>query len=178
GSIDFFRANRRQILITRSASVPDYTALELPLENLGKVDNSGIEVVLNHQGAVGDVNYTMGGNFTYNRNKVVFMDEPRNVNPYRAQEGHPMDSWVVYKTAGLYQSQEEIDNSPHLQGTKPGDIRYVDMNGDGEITGDDQVRMYTSPIPEIQFGFNVGANYRGFELAAFFNGQARAQTML
>jgi len=178
GSIDYFQANRRQILITRSASVPDYTALELPLENLGKVDNSGIEVVLNHQGAAGNVNYTVGGNFTYNRNKVVFMDEPQNVNPYRAQEGHPMDSWVVYKTDGLYKTQEEIDNSPHLQGTKPGDIRYVDMNGDGQITGDDQVRMYTSPIPEIQFGFNIGTNYKGFELAAFFNGQARAQTML
>lgn len=178
GSVDYFQANRRQILITRSASVPDYTALELPMENLGKVDNSGVEVVLNYQGAAGNVNYTFGGNFTYNRNKVVFMDEPLNVNPYRAQEGHPMDSWVVYKTAGLYQSQEEIDNSPHLQGTKPGDIRYVDVNGDGEITGDDQVRMYTSPIPEIQFGFHLGANYKGFEISTLFNGQARATTQL
>ncbi|MEX2592596.1 MAG: TonB-dependent receptor [Anditalea sp.] len=177
-NIDYFYEKRRQILIARSASVPDYTALELPLENLGKVDNEGVELVLNHQRRMGVLNYHIGGNLTYNHNEIVFMDEPQNVSPYRAQEGHPMDSWVVYKTDGLYTSQEEIDNSPHIQGTKPGDIKYVDVNGDGMITGDDQIRKYTSPIPKIQFGLNMGLNYKGFEFNAVFSGQAKAETML
>lgn len=177
-SVDYFKENRKKILITRSASVPDYTALELPLENLGKVNNEGLEVLLNYRGKLSEVTYNIGGNFTYNNNKIVFMDEPKNVNPYRAQEGHPMDSWVVYRTDGLYQSQAEIDDSPHLQGTKPGDIKYIDVNGDGSITGDDQVRLYTSPIPKIQFGFNLGLNYKDVEFSAFFSGQAKAETML
>ncbi|WP_344979811.1 TonB-dependent receptor [Compostibacter hankyongensis] len=177
-SLDYFRAKRRQILITRSESVPQYTALELPLENLGKVNNEGLEMIVSHKGSIGKLNYTVGGNLTYNHNEIVFMDEPKGVPSYMRQEGHPMDSWVVYETDGLYESQEEIDQSPHIQGTKPGDIKYRDVNDDGQITGDDQVRKYTSPIPQLQFGMNLGLSYRGFELNAFFSGQAKAQTML
>jgi len=177
-NVDYFYEKRRQILITRSASVPAYTALELPLENLGKVDNEGVEMALNHRRQVGDFSYNVGGNLTYNHNSIVFMDEPKDVAPYRQQEGHPMGSWVVYQTDGLYQTQEEIDNSPHLQGTKPGDIKYIDVNGDGFITGDDQIRKFTSPIPKIQYGLFAGASYRGFELNAVFTGQAQAETML
>src|SRR5690606_31802379 len=129
-NVDYFYEKRRQILITRSASVPDYTALELPLENLGKVDNRGVEAVVNHQRQIGEFSYNLGGNLTYNDNKIVFMDEPQDVAPYRKQEGRPMGSWVVYQTDGLYRTQEEINNSAHLQGTKPGDIKYVDVNGD------------------------------------------------
>ncbi|MEO7047454.1 MAG: TonB-dependent receptor [Ferruginibacter sp.] len=177
-SIDYFSSDRSQILITRTASVPDYTALSLPFENLGKVNNRGVELSLNHQGHLKELSYNIGGNFTYNNNKVIFLDEPKNVTSYRAQEGHPMDSWVVYKTDGLYKSQDEIDKSPHFQGTKPGDIKYVDVNGDGVITGDDKIRKYTSPIPKIQFGFNVGMKYKQFEFSAFFSGQAKAETMI
>ncbi|PSR54037.1 TonB-dependent receptor [Adhaeribacter arboris] len=177
-SVDYFKSKRSQILITRSESVPEYTALELPLENLGEVDNEGVEVALNHQGNVGELKYNLGGNLTYNKNKIVFMDEPKDVPPYRAQEGHPLNSWVVYKTDGLYRSEDEITNSPHIPGTKPGDIKYVDVNGDGQINGNDQVRKYTSPIPRIQYGFNVGMAYKAFELNAVFSGQAKAETML
>ncbi len=106
------------------------------------------------------------------------MDEPQDVPSYRAQEGHPLNSWVVYKTDGLYQSEDEINTTLHLAGTKPGDIKYVDINGDGVITGDDQIRKYTSPIPQIQFGFNIGMQYKAFELNAVFSGQAKAETML
>jgi TonB-linked SusC/RagA family outer membrane protein len=177
-NIDYFHAKRSQILITRTASVPEYTALALPLENLGEVDNEGIELGLNHQGHLGEVNYSLGGNLTYNHNEIVFMDEPQTVSPYRKQEGHPMNSWVVYTTDGLYHTEEEINNTPHLAGTKPGDIKYIDVNGDGQITGDDQVRKYTSPTPQVQFGFNVGLRYKAFEFNALFNGQAKAETML
>lgn len=177
-SVDYFKSKRSQILITRSESVPEYTALELPLENLGEVDNEGVEVALNHQGNVGELKYNLGGNLTYNKNKIVFMDEPKDVPPYRAQEGHPLNSWVVYKTDGLYRSEDEITNSPHIPGTKPGDIKYVDVNGDGQINGNDQIRKYTSPIPRIQYGFNVGMAYKAFELNAVFSGQAKAETML
>jgi TonB-dependent starch-binding outer membrane protein SusC len=177
-NLDLFHSKRRQILITRSASVPDYTALELPLENLGKVDNKGVELGLNHQGHIGAFNYYAGGNLTYNHNEIVFMDEPKEVPAHMAQEGHPMNSWVVYKTDGLYMTQEEINNSPHLAGTKPGDIKYIDVNQDGKITGDDRVRKYTSPIPKVQYGFQVGMSYKAFEMNAVFNGQAKAETML
>ncbi|MCF7740252.1 MAG: TonB-dependent receptor [Candidatus Marinimicrobia bacterium] len=177
-NLDYFDEKRRQILITRSESVPDYTALELPEENLGKVDNRGIELQLGHNNTIGEITYSVGGNFTYNHNEIVYMDEPQDVPDYREKEGHPMDSWVVYKTDGIYETQEEIDNSVHHQGAQPGDIKIIDMNGDGKIDGDDMYRKYTSPIPEIQFGFNVGIEYKGLQVNALFQGQAKAETMI
>ena len=175
-NFDYFFEKRRDILITRSESVPDYTALELPDENLGKVNNSGIEFSLGHNNKVGNVDYHINGNFTYNHNEIIFLDEPENVSEYRKQEGHPMDSWVVYKTDGIFNTQQEIDNTEAtIPGTKPGDIKYVDINGDGEITGDDRYRKYTSRTPEIQYGLDLGMRYKGFEFNAFLQGQTKAE---
>jgi len=178
-NFDYFFEKRRNILITRSESVPDYTALELPQENLGKVNNSGIELLLNHQNKVGVVNYYISGNFTYNHNEIVYMDEAENIPEYRKKEGHPMHSFVVYVTDGIFNTQEEIENAEAtLPGTKPGDLKYVDISKDGIINNNDMIRKYTSPIPEIQFGLNAGMQYKGFELNVLFQGQGNAETMM
>jgi TonB-dependent starch-binding outer membrane protein SusC len=178
-NLDYFYEKRRHILIKRSESVPDYTALVLPDENLGKVDNQGIEFKINYENNIGNVNYNVGGQFTYNHNEIVYMDEAKDVPNYRKKEGHPIDSWVVYKTDGIFNTQEEIENADAiLSGTKPGDIKYVDIDGDGEITSDDMIRKYTSPIPEIQFGLNAGIQYKGFGFRAFLQGQTNAEVMI
>lgn len=174
-SVDVFTEKRRDILIARNASVPDYTALTLPDENLGKVNNKGIEFSVNHENTVGAVNYHVGGNLTYNKDKIVFMDEAKDIPDYQRKEGHPMDSWLVYQADGLFRSQAEIDHYPHMPGTQPGDIRYVDVDGDGEITGNDKVRKYSSATPRAQFGFNAGAGFKRFSLDIFFQGQAGAE---
>ncbi|MBS3771049.1 MAG: TonB-dependent receptor [Bacteroidales bacterium] len=179
-NLSYFYEKRRDILISRAAEIPDYTGLSLPDENLGKVDNRGIELELEHQNTVGaNFRYNLGGNFSYNHNEIVYMAEPKDVPEFREQEGHPMDSWVVYKTDGIFNTQEEVDNTEaKLSGTKPGDIKYVDVNGDGEITGDDRVRRFTSQTPKIQFGFNTGMEYKGFRLNAFWQGQAKAENFI
>jgi len=178
-NLDYFNDKRRKILIYRNASVPSYTGLSLPQENLGKVDNSGIELQLNYQHNLGDLQYNIGGNFSYNHNEIVFMDEAQNIPDYRKNEGHPMDSWLVYKTDGIFHNQEEVDNTDaKLSGTKPGDIKYVDLNGDGEITGEDRYRKYTSQTPKIQYGINLGLQYKGFGLDAFLQGQAKAENYI
>lgn len=174
-SIDVFTEKRRDILVARNASVPDYTALTLPDENLGKVDNKGIELSINHQNTVGAVSYHVGGNLTYNKNKIVFMDEAKDIPDYQRKEGHPMDSWLVYQDDGIFRSQSEIDHYPHMPGTQPGDVKFVDVDGDGEITGNDKIRKYTSPTPRAQFGFNLGAGYKNISLDVFFQGQAGAE---
>lgn len=176
--VDYFYEKRDRILIARSLSVPQYTALELPDENLGKVDNSGIELQLNHQNKVGDITYNVSANFTYAHNKIIYMDEAKNIPDYRKQEGHSLDSWVVYEADGIFSNQTEIQNYPHLEGSQPGDIKYVDVNGDGIINDNDMVRQYSSPVPEIQYGINLGIQYKGFELNVLFQGQAKATTYL
>lgn len=171
---DYFYGKRSNILIQRNASIPGYAAMTLPAENLGKVNNQGVEFTLNYSDKWGDLMYSVGGNFTFNRNKIVYMDEAANVPEWRKQEGHPMNSFQVYECAGVYQTQQEVDNSPHIPGAKPGDLIYVDINGDGQIGSDDQVRKYIANIPEITYGISANFAWKGFELDLFFQGQARA----
>ena len=172
-SFDYFYEKRRDILIQRSASIPDYAALSLPDENLGKVDNSGFETTVNYRNTVNDLRYEVGFNLTYTRNKVVYLDEPANVYDWQKIEGFPSASYLLYKTDGIFNSQEEIDATKAvLPGTQPGDIKYVDVSGDDEITGDDRYRRYASNIPDFQGAFNLGLFYKRIGLNVLFTGQA------
>src|SRR5690606_28628563 len=162
----------------RNESVPAYTGLALPQENLGKVDNSGVEVALSYRDAKGDWQYQFGGNFSFNRSKIVYMDEPQDIPSYQRKEGFPVNSILAYQADGIFRSQEELDSYPHLAGAIPGDIRYVDVNNDGQINASDQVRFHTSHHPEIQFSLNAGAQYKGFELYAYFQGAGRVTSPL
>lgn len=178
-SIDYFYEKRRDILIKRTASIPDYTALSLPDENLGKVDNTGMELILNYQNNWNEFGYNLGGNFQYNKNKVVYIDEAMDVPVYRKAEGNPIDSYVLYKTDGIFNSQEEIDNTEAvIPGTKPGDVKYVDVNEDGQITGADQYRTKFGRTPRVQYGINLGFTYKSFGVNAFFHGQSGSQNMI
>lgn len=172
---DFFSSDREDILIRRNASVPAYTGLALPDENFGKVNNKGMEFLVGYNNKIGGLTYNVSGNLTYARNTVKFFDEPLGVPEHQKRTGHPMDSWLLYQANGLYQTQEEIDNSAHLFNTKPGDIRYDDINGDGKITSLDQIRVFDSPTPRIVYGFNAGVEIKGIELNLFFQGQSKAK---
>jgi hypothetical protein len=84
----------------------------------------------------------------------------------------------VYQAVGLYQNQEQIDNTAHPVGTKPGDIQYQDVNNDGSIDGRDMVRVTQSPTPKIVFGSTMGATYKNFDITIFFSGQAMARALI
>ena len=178
-NIDLFRSMRSNILIPRSESVPGYTGLILPKENLGKVLNRGVELEVTHRNNIGNsFAYNVRGNVTYARNKVIFMDEAPNIPDYQRKTAIPVDSWFLYKSNGIYQNQQEIDNSPHPANTAPGDIRYVDVNNDGFINDLDKVRMPLTRTPELMFGLALGASWKNIDCSVFFQGQARAKSYL
>ncbi len=179
-NFDYFYEKRRDILITRNASIPNYTGLQLPQENLGKVDNEGVEIVANYQNNIGDFYYTIGGNFQYSDNRIVYIDEPANVPEYRKAEGKPIDSKITYKTNGIFHDANDLANPPEgvvvIPGQEPGDLRYVDVNKDGRIDGEDQYRRDISATPKIQYGFNPSLQYKGINVNLFFYGQAMVET--
>ena len=178
---DYFTSKRENILIARNASVPEYTGLVLPDENLGRVDNKGFEFSLSHQNAINeDFSYNLGGNISYARNKVVFFDEPEGVKNYQKYEGKPIDSYLMFEGLGIYQTQEEIDASAIAEDgyTNPGDIQIKDQNGDNIIDNDDRIRIDQGNIPEIVYGINMGLTYKNFELSMLFQGQANAYVSL
>ncbi len=173
--LDAFRSKRTGILIERTESVPEYTGMSLPDENLGIVVNKGLEAQLSFRGEIaGGLKYTAGGNLSFVRNKVKYMDEAVDTPDYQKTEGYPIDSWVLYKADGLFQTQEEVDNYPHLNGTGPGDVKLVDVNGDKEISEKDQVRKKYGITPEIVYGINAGLTWKNFNLSVLFQGQSHA----
>ena len=176
--VDYFKSMRRDILITRNASVPSYTGLSLPSENLGKVNNQGIELVATYQDKAGDFKWSASGNFTYAKNKVVYMDEAKTTPEWQKTEGRPIDGFMLYEATGIYQTQEQVDNTPHIDGAKPGDLIYKDRNDDNKITWDDAYRVNETSTPQIMYGFTLNGSWKGFDLNIFFQGQAKAKQVI
>lgn len=177
GSIDAFYEKRSDILAPRNASVPLYTGITLPDENIGKVSNQGIELQLNHRNKIGQVGYSLGGQFSYARSEIIFIDEAANIPAWQRRTGSPVDYLLVYQADGIYQNQAEIDNSAHFSNARPGDVKFVDKSGDGIINEDDKILLENSPTPKIMYGITMGLEWKGIALNVLFQGQALAQTI-
>lgn len=174
-TLDVFKTRRTNILAPRNASVPDYAGLELPDENIGIVENKGIEFQVEHRRIISnDFTYAIRGNMSFARNKIVHIDEAPDIPEWQKAEGMPMGSDLYYNAIGIYRSQSEIDNTPSPSGTRVNDLQYEDVNGDGQINALDRKRLSKSPIPEITFGSGISFWYNNFSLDILLQGQARA----
>lgn len=175
GEFDYFYKRTKDILLPRNASVPQTFGATLPYENIGIVDNKGIEGLLRYKDSFGGVKVMIEGNLTYAKSKVIFMDEPATVEDRLKRTGQPFDQFYGLKAEGLFQSQAEIDGWAVQDGNgntsiKTGDIKYQDFNNDKVIDGKDIHRVGKSDIPEIIFGLNLNLEYKGFSLSANFQG--------
>jgi TonB-linked SusC/RagA family outer membrane protein len=172
---DYFKGRRENILTQRYASVPVYSGLTLPDENLGIVDNWGFELNLSHKKrTTGDFNYNIYGNVSLAKNKIVFIDEAPDLPEHQKQEGFPIGSGLFYEFTGIYRSQAEIDATPHPPGTRVNDMQFRDVDGDGSITAADRIRLSKTSTPEVVFGAGTSMMYRSFDLHIFLQGQTRA----
>jgi TonB-linked SusC/RagA family outer membrane protein len=185
---DYFRDRRSDILGTRSASVPALAGFRLPVENLAKVNNRGIDLAVSHRNTISrSFTYNLTANFTYAKNKVIFVDEPAGTNPNIARTGRPLGVQFGYQAIGLFQDTTEIKAAPTQTslGTapKPGDIRYADISGpegkpDGVIDANDRTYMGRSNIPEIIYGITGGIGFKGIELSFLLQGSERTNQYL
>lgn len=175
---EYFMQTRNNILTKRNASVPTYTGLTLPNENIGKVNNKGFEVTLNHENTIGEFKYSLGGNFTYVKNTILFFDEASNIPEWQRQTGRSMETWLMFKADGIYKNMEEINNSPHLPNTKPGDIKFIDIDGDNTITDNDRIRSKYGNTPRIVYGINMGMEWKNFQINMLWQGQAQVEQMI
>ncbi|MCC8198465.1 MAG: TonB-dependent receptor [Tannerellaceae bacterium] len=153
-----------------------------PYINGGDVQNKGVEIALNWNDHVGDFTYGINLNLTQNKNEVTriangegIIHGPENVlsqgttEMYRAEVGYPIGYFWGYKTAGIFQNQAQIDEyraagNAVLDGAEPGDVIWVDTNGDGVITDDDKV-MIGNPHPKVTMGLGLNFGYKGFDLS-------------
>lgn len=154
--------------------------VSIPDSNVGEMRNSGIELEPSYAGQVGAFSFNVGVNFTYLQNKVTKLyGEAKylSTNDYnRTYEGQSLGTFYGYKTDGIYQTQTEIDNDPNLTNDSdrdditPGDVRFVDVTGDGIVDDEDRVRI-GNPNPKYLLGFNVGGSYKGFSISTVFSGK-------
>lgn len=172
---DYFKSRRSDILTKRNATVPEYTGLTLPDENIGIVDNKGFELILSHTNNINALTYRLSGNVSFSRNKVVFADEQPAAEPYQYATGRPYGAALLYKSLGVFRDQAQVDATPSLPGTRPGDLIYEDVNNDGELNSLDRIRVNQTNMPEISFGLNASVGYKGFELSILLQGQENAK---
>ncbi|MDR2472956.1 MAG: TonB-dependent receptor [Tannerella sp.] len=171
---DYFYNKRDHILVARNASVPSFTGLSLPNENIARVDNHGLEVEASvHKAISKDLMIDFGGNVSFNRNKVVFQDEPERVEPYQTTTGHPYGATLMYKAIGIFKDQAAINDYPHWTGAQPGDIIFEDVNGDKQINGNDRILVDDTDAPEIFYGVNLDVIWKNLSLSVLLQGQGK-----
>lgn len=182
GDVNYYFENRTDILRPQVSSTPDFVGIlpsEFPSKNFGEVENSGWEFELSWSDKIGNVSYNFGGNLSTNRNKVVFIDEPENISEALRQEDKTFNSFIVQPTSGIFQNQEQVDNTPvKLADTVEGEPIYLDTNEDGIIDDGDRIRIDASNLPRIQFGFYGGFKYNNFDFNFLFQGQADAKAVV
>lgn len=151
--------------------------------NGGDILNTGIESSLTWDDHIGDFTYGIKGNISYNKNEVLKIDNQYGIMPgksgvlmpnmsyiYRAQVGYPLGYFRGYKMDGIFQNQEDIDNYVDTNGNKimpsakPGDIKFLDLNGNGTIEEDDKT-MIGDPHPDFTYGINLSLGYKGFDFS-------------
>ncbi len=172
---DAFYHRRTNMLITRDASLSEITGITLPKENLGKMKNRGFEMLVGWNDRVGEVDYYASFNMTYARNKIIYWDETPGVPEYQQSTGMPVGANLYYVADGIFHTQEEIDAYPHWSGAVPGDVKFVDVNGDGVIDANDMVRSDKTAEPRFVGGLTLGLTWRGWDLMALFQGATGAQ---
>ncbi len=188
--IDWYRRETNDILI--NVPIPNIVGvIGEPVVNAASVQNTGFEVNLNWQHSGTAFSYEIGLTGTTVDNEVLALGEGREEiiaggvrnlgSTTRTVVGQPIGSFYGWKQAGIFQNQEEIDNSPTRGTEEPGDIKIADINGydeNGELTGepdgiiDDADKTFLgSPIPDYYFGINLSAMYKNFDFSVHFDGQ-------
>lgn len=182
GTIDYFRETREGIFMTRSylplsVGVSDTTS---PKANVGSVKTTGFDGNVAFTDKIGNVNFTIRGNFTYSKNEILEYDEQYSHYSYSRYTGHRVNQARGYIALGLFKDYEDIRNSPDQSDLKgdfeiaPGDIKYKDVNGDGKIDSNDRVPIGATTKPNFIYGFGASADWKGFDFNVLFQGVGKS----
>lgn len=186
---DFFKKETNGIL--RPVTIPGYVGVSSsPVANVADMENTGVEIELTWRKSFGQFNFSAAGNLSYLKNKVTYVAADANfingdagfqtMGPVtRIQVGRSYNEFFGFQSDGIFQNQAEIDAYRNKDGgliqpnAKPGDFRWVDINGDGMITNDNLDKTFLgNSIPKYTFGLTLNADYKGFDMMVFIQGVA------
>jgi TonB-linked SusC/RagA family outer membrane protein len=187
GSFDYFRSRTSDMLA--ETPIPASSGITiLPVTNIADMENKGWEFTVTYRhGSSKDFNFDVTANFSNSQNKIIRLgyDEGKIVDGFVdfnnrpatiTQKGSALASFFLYRTDGIFRSQAEIDAYKNKNGdllqpdARPGDLRFVDTNGDGLIDDNDKLLMGNA-LPKLDFGITFNASYKNFDFTLFFNGK-------
>lgn len=164
------------------AKVPGLSGTIPGIGNLGQIENKGVELSASWRDQIGDWGYNVGVNLTTIKNRVKSLVQDGysiiagDKNQSYTMAGYPIGFFYGYKVEGVYQSQADIDASPKntLAAVTPGDLKFADVDGNGEITPADRTQI-GDPTPDVTYGISLGVSYKGWELGIDMMGQGGNQ---
>ncbi len=176
---DYYYSITQDLLLNQNVSYA--TGHDNFINNVGKIQNGGIEFVVTTDFDFGDFNWVFSGNISANRNKLIslggeeqFINDGEREDQYISRVGDEAIQFFGYRTIGIWQSQDEIDNNPSSADDSPGGLRVADINGDGVITTADRTTL-GSPFPDFTWGITNTFRYKGFDLYFLFQGSHGAE---
>ncbi len=176
--MDYYRKLTDGILV--QVPVPQAGgATNPPYVNAGEIENKGLELGIIFKNKSRGFHYSIGGNIASFQNKVLSLADSEPIlggfglsdGPItRTEPGQPIGSFYLWKMEGIFQSQEEIDGSPfQTNDTRPGDVKFADLNGDNKIDDKDRAH-FGNPFPDFIYGLNVGVSWKNFDLSVLAQG--------
>ena len=172
-SVDAYWQRRSDIWVDASGRYTDVIGQEPPFENAGIVDSWGTEFGIDYVGKIGSVDINVGGNFNFNRSKIVEMLEEPRLYDNLVQTGNRVDQFYGLNAVGFFKDDADIASSPSqtFSTVRPGDIKYEDVTRDDVIDANDVVALgYGTQVPEIYYNFHIGAEWKGLGFYALFQG--------
>ncbi len=184
-SFDYFVKLTKGMLMEQP--IPNYVGQGAPMANAGDMENRGFEFEIGWKNKIGDLNYFVSANASYLKNKLIKLGNASGEAIYESSAASGVGSYVKgkngeifpyfygYKTNGIFQTQAEVNAYVNTSGAllqpsaKPGDVRFVDLNGDGIISDDDKTNIGKG-MPDWTYGLTMGADWKGIDLNLFFQG--------
>jgi len=170
-TVDAFLDQRNNIFMRRATLPGTIGTASIPWGNVGRMKSWGADGTLSYRRTFGGFSVEGRGNFTITRDRILDYDEVKPRYPYLGRKGTSNNVTRGLIALGLFRNEQEIANSPAQFGkVLPGDIKYMDVNGDGRIDSDDIVPIGDSNIPKILYGFALSTSWKNLDLNVFFRG--------
>ena len=174
---DYFAENRDNILIKRSTVPAIVGATDLPAVNMGKVENKGYEIEAHWRSNISKFNYHIDANLSYARNKIIFQDEPNAAYEWMMATGFSVGQLKGYRNDGFYNYDDEVANRPYYSfysnKVQKGDLKYIDIDGDGKIDQNDRVPIGYNEFPKVSYGFTLGGDWKDLDFSLLFQGASQ-----
>lgn len=179
-NMDVFFEHREGILASKKRD-PGFLAMNLPVLNLGIVDNKGTEMTLKWRDKIGKLDYFITLNASYAKNTIVYQDEVLSPYEYQWRTGKSVGFNFGKKFIGFYYDGMTDNGNPiakHAGTLMPGDAVYLDMNQDGVIDANDDAAMGYPNYPMLNGGLTIGVNYKGFSISTLWVGATMTSRLL